>query len=250
MDVRIQQSVVANLSNRPAPVEVGSFVLGMDPTTTSPSVNYATPRPGAAITAADVTALVAAFRAADRKPRLEYVVSCAPGLEALLTAAGFTVEARHTYLLCVPGTLQTPLPLDHVDLHEPGTDSQRAALISAQNEAFGGDPVASEADVARLRRQQAAGGVAVMAVTDDGTCAGGGGAVPPTGAVSEVAGIAIRAPYRRRGLAGAITAETTRRLFTEGAEIAWLEASGEDSWRVYERVGFRPAGQRLYIAMN
>jgi GNAT superfamily N-acetyltransferase len=250
MDVRIQQSVVANLSHRPAPVEVGPFVIGMDPTTTSPSINYATPRPGTAITAADVTALVAAFRAADRKPRLEYVISCAPGLEALLTAAGFIVEARHTYLLCVPGTLKTPPTPDHLDLHEPGTDSQRVALISAQNEAFGGDPVASETDVARLRSLQGAGGVAVMAVTDDGTCAGGGGAVPPTGTVSEVAGIAVRAPYRRQGLAGAITAEITRRLFTTGAEVAWLEASDEESWRVYERVGYRPAGQRLYIALN
>ncbi|MEK8107202.1 hypothetical protein NKG94_22355 [Micromonospora sp. M12] len=70
MDVRIQQSVVANLSNRPAPVAVGPFVIGMDPTTASPHINYATPFPGAAITAADVAALVAAFRAVDRKPRL------------------------------------------------------------------------------------------------------------------------------------------------------------------------------------
>jgi ribosomal protein S18 acetylase RimI-like enzyme len=248
IDVRIQQSVVANLSKRPAPVEAGPFVIGVDPTTNSPGINYATPRPGTAITAADVTALVAAFRAADRKPRLEYVTSCAPGLEALLAAAGFIVEARHTYLLCLPGTLKTPPTLDHFDLHGPGTDVQRAALISAQNDAFGGDPVASEADVARLRRLQGAGGVAVMAVTDDGTCAGGGQAVPPAGAVSEVAGIAVRTPYRRQGLAGAITAEITWRLFAMGAEVAWLEASGEESWRVYERVGYRPAGQRLYIA--
>ncbi|MEO3745241.1 GNAT family N-acetyltransferase [Plantactinospora sp. B5E13] len=249
MDARIQQSVVANLCNRPAPVEVGPFVFGLDPTTTSPHINYATPRPGTAVTEADVTALVAAFRAAGRKPRLEYVTSCAPGLEVLLTAAGFTVEARHTYLLCTPDTLRTPPTPDRLDLHEPATDPQRAALISAQNEAFGGDPVATEADVTRLRRMQGNGGVAVMALTDDGTCAGGGGAVPPADAVSEVAGIAVRTPYRGRGVAGAITAEITRRLFTAGAEAAWLEASGEDSWRVYQRVGYQPAGERLYIAL-
>jgi ribosomal protein S18 acetylase RimI-like enzyme len=248
MDVRIQQSVFANLANRPAPVEVGPFVVGLDPTTTSPHINYATPRSGAAITAADVTDLVAAFRAADRQPRLEYVASCAPGLEALLVAAGFIVEARHTYLLCVPSALTTPHAPEHFDLQEPGTDGQRAALISAQHEAFGGDPVAAEADVARLLRLQGAGGVAIMAVTDDGTCAGGGQAVPPNQAVSEIGGIAVRAPYRRQGLAGAITAEITRRLFTSGVDVAWLEASGDESWRAYERVGYRPAGQRLYVA--
>ena len=250
MDARIQQSVVVNLSRRPAPVEVGPFVLGLDPTTTSPYVNYATPRPGAAVTAADVTALVAAFGAADRKPRLEYVTSCVPDLEALLTAAGFVVEARHTYLLCVPETLASPPVPDHFHLCVPGADSQRAALIGAQNEAFGDESVPSEADVARLRRQQDAGGVAVMAVGDDGTCAGGGGAAAPVGAVSEVAGIAVRRPYRRPGLASAITAEVTRRLFGADTEVAWLEAGGEDSWRVYEHVGYRPAGQRLYLAMT
>lgn len=248
-DVRIQQSVVATLSNRPTPVEVGPFVIGIDPTTTSPHINYATPRPGVTITAADVTALVEAFHATDRQPRLEYVTGCAPDLEALLTAAGFSVEARHTYLLCEPDTLRMPGTIDDVDLREPSTDPQRAALISAQNEAFGGDPVASEAEVSRLQRMQGAGGVAVIAVVD-GDCAGGGGASPPSDAVSEIAGIAVRAIHRRRGLGGAITADITRRLFAAGSKVAWLEASGEESWRVYERVGFRPAGQRLYIRLN
>jgi predicted GNAT family acetyltransferase len=68
--------------------------------------------------------------------------------------------------------------------------------------------------------------------------------------VSEVAGIAVRTPYRRQGLAGTITADITGRLFDRETEIAWLEASGEDSWRVCERVGYRPAGQRLYIALD
>ncbi|MFI2713610.1 GNAT family N-acetyltransferase [Micromonospora sp. NPDC018662] len=250
MDARVQQCVVATLSTRPAALEVGPFVVGIDPTTASPHINYATPRPGAAVTAADVAALIGAFRAAGRKPRLEYVARCAPGLETLLTAAGFVVEARHTYLLCVPDSLRTPPAPDDVDLIEPGTDGQRAALIDAQNDAFGEPAAASAADVARLRSRQQAGGVAVMAVAGSGTCVGGGGATPPADAVSEVAGIAVREPYRRRGLAGAITAETTRRLFGAGTEVTWLEASGAESWRVYQRVGYQPAGERLYLALN
>jgi ribosomal protein S18 acetylase RimI-like enzyme len=249
LDARIQQSVVANLANRPSPVDVGPFVIGFDPSTASPHINYATPRPGAAITAADVDGLVAAFRAAGRPPRLEYVSSGAPELEALLLAAGFAVEARHTYLCCRPQTLHVPPAPQPFELRTPDTDELRAALIRAQNEAFGGEPVAAPQDVARIRRAQEAGGVAVMAVTGD-VCAGGGQAVAPNDAVSEVAGIAVRAPYRRLGLAGAVTAELSRRLFAGGAEIAWLEASGEDSWRVYTRVGYRPTGERLYMSMS
>ncbi len=250
MDVRIQQSVVANLSSRPAPREVGPFVIGLDPGTANPGINYATPRPGVAIAPADVTALVAAFRQIDRKPRLEYVTSCAPGLEALLVTAGFTVEARHDYLVCTPESAVMPPTPHGFGLSEPATEDELAALVSAQNDAFGGEPVATEADVARVQRLRSRGGVAVMAVTDDGICAGGGQAVPPRGGVSEVAGIAVRKPYRRRGLAGAVTAAITRSLFAGGAEIAWLEASGEDAWRVYERVGYRPAGKRLYVALD
>jgi predicted GNAT family acetyltransferase len=104
--------------------------------------------------------------------------------------------------------------------------------------------------VSRLRNLQEAGGVAVSAVTADGRCAGGRQAGPANDAISEVVGIAVRAAYRRQGLAGAITAEITQRLFAGGTQIAWLEASGEGSWRVFERIGYRPAGERLYIALR
>lgn len=249
LDVRIQQSVVVNLADRPAPEHVGPFVIGFDPSTTSPHVNYATPRPGEPVTAADVEALVAAFRAAGRTPRLEYVAACAPELEALLSAAGFAVEARHTYLSCAPGTLRVPATPDPYTLRIPDTDALRAAMIAVQHAAFGGEPVATPPDVARMRRAQDAGGIAVMAVTGDDVCAGGGQAMPPSGGVSEVAGVAVGAEHRRRGVAGAVTADVTRRLFDGGAEIAWLEAGGDDSWRVYTRIGYQPAGQRLYMIL-
>src|ERR1700716_410779 len=100
MDTIVQQSVIAQLSRRPDVVEVGPFVIGWDRSSDSRFINYATPRLGAVITAADVTALVAAFREIARIPRLEYVVSSAPDLEQQLVAAGFAVEARHDYLVC------------------------------------------------------------------------------------------------------------------------------------------------------
>jgi ribosomal protein S18 acetylase RimI-like enzyme len=247
VDRRIQQCVVDNLAGRPAPVDSGPFVLGLDPATSSPHINYATPRPGEPITAADVAALVAAFRAADRQPRLEYVVDCAPGLEKFLVEAGFTVEERHEFLTCDRPDLVAADARHPV--REPATRRDRAALVAAQNDAFGGGSIATEVDVARLERLQSRGGVALMALAADGGCAGGGQATAPADGVSEVAGIAVRAPYRRRGIAGAITAGITARLFAAGADLVWLEASGEDSWRVYQRVGYRPAGRRLYISL-
>lgn len=246
MDLRIQRSVVANLRNRPNPVETGPFVLGLDLSTDSPHINYATPVPGIEITAGDVRGLVRAF--GDLKPRLEYVVSCAPDLEKLLLDDGFTVESRNEYLICEPGTLAVPPAPAGFELFEPATDDEFAGMISAQNEAFGGEFSSTPADVERYRRNAAKGAVQVAARTTDGEYAGGGTAVAPNEGLSEVGGIAVRPQFRRRGLAGAITAAITERLFARGGDVAWLEASGEDSWRVYERVGFRAAGQRLYIA--
>ena len=252
MDVRIQESVVANLARRPAPIDSGPFVIGIDPGTPSPWINYATPRPGADITAGDVRTLADVFRSARRKPRLEYVVACAPSLEPLLKDAGWLPEARHDYMTCTPESLTAAPPgiAPLATLSEAGTDDERAALISAQNEGFGGQATAGAADIARMRRLQSDGGIAMMATTPDGICVGGGEALPATGGVSAVVGIAVRPRFRRRGIARAVTAAITRQLFANGVEIAWLEASGPASWRVYERVGYRAAGQRLYIGKS
>jgi ribosomal protein S18 acetylase RimI-like enzyme len=250
MDLRIQRSVVSNLRTRPKALEIGPFVAGLDPDTDSPFINYASPVPGAPITAADVDALVAAFLGEGRKPRLEYVTSCLPELEDLLLAAGFTIEARHQYLICTPGTVTVPPVPEGLILAQATTDPQRAALTAAANEAFGAAPVASPADVARVRRNQERGGVAVGAFTSAGECAGSGQASPPNDRLSEVGGIGVRPPFRRRGLAAAITARVTREIFGHDVEFAWLEAGGEDSWRVYERVGYVPAGHRLYISKS
>ncbi|MEU4625544.1 GNAT family N-acetyltransferase [Actinoplanes sp. NPDC023801] len=249
MDLRIQRSVVSHLRTRPKVLETGPFVAGLDPETANPFINYASPVPGVPITAADVADLVAAFTGAGRKPRLEYVTSCAPELEDLLTAAGFTVEERNQYLVCTPETLGAhPVP-EGLTLAEPTTDPDRAAVVAAQNEAFGGSADdRPEAAVARIRRTQERGGVVIGARTADGEWVGGGQAAAPIDGLSEVAGIAVREPFRRRGLGAAITAEITHRLFRRGGEVGWLEAGSDDSWRVYERVGYSPAGHRLYIS--
>jgi hypothetical protein len=50
-------------------------------------------------------------------------------------------------------------------------------------------------------------------------------------------------------VAAAVVSELTARVFAAGVDAAWLEASGDQSWRVYERVGYVPTGKRLYISV-
>jgi ribosomal protein S18 acetylase RimI-like enzyme len=249
MDERIQQSVVGSLAAREHTMDVGPFVVGWNPTNDNKYFTYATPRPGRKITDEDVAQLVAAFRDIERTPRLEYVLSSAPSLEERLLAAGFEVEERHDYLVCTPATFHPAPAPDGFILSVPESDEDFRELISAQNEAFGDHFDATDADIERGRRTQDKGGTIIMARAADGRVAGGGQASIPSLGLVEVGGIATREDFRRRGVGAAVTSAITERAFAAGVEAAWLEASGEQSWRVYERAGYVPTGKRLYISI-
>lgn len=249
MDLRVQNSVIALLGARPEVVRTGAFVIGWDPTTDSRYVSYATPTIGD-VGAEDVAELVAAFREIGRLPRLEYVPGFAPRLEHLLLEAGFTVEARHEYLACTPETLVTPELPEGIVLSEPATDDDRRDSHAVQSLAFGDDGVVTDDDIARIRRYQEKGCVVFIARDASGVCVAAGQASVPGAGLVEVAGIAVAETHRRRGIAGSLVAAITAEAFARGVEGAWLEASGPDSWRVYERAGFKPTGQRLYIALE
>ena len=247
--VRIQQSVVEALASREHTLESGPFVIGWNPDNDSKYLSYATPRPGREIRGEDVAALIAAFRSLGRTPRLEYVVSAAPALEDLLLAGGFQVEARHDYLVCTPTTFRpAPVP-SGFSVSAAHTDDDLRDLAAAQHEAFEGTFEAPGEAVERGRRTRDRGAILVIARDAGGEVAGGGQASPPSVGLTEVAGIATRAAFRRRGVAAAVVSEITARAFEKGLEAGWLEAESDQSWRVYERVGYLPTGKRLYISV-
>ncbi|WP_435172162.1 GNAT family N-acetyltransferase [Actinacidiphila sp. bgisy145] len=251
MRTPVQSFAVANLRRRPEAVATGGFVAGFDPATTSPFVNYATPLPGAEPTAADVAALVAAFRGRGLTPRLEFAPDSAPAVEPALRAAGFGTEAVHTYLVCEPGTLTVPPPSGAgFAVAVPTAESEYTAIDAALAEAFTGESTASPEGAARLRRLQDGGGAVRYARTADGGCAGAASCSPPAVGTAEVAGIGTRPAFRCRGVGAAVTAAVAAAMFEQGAASVWLEYSGDDSRRVYERLGFTPQGTRLYLTLE
>ncbi|WP_432922798.1 GNAT family N-acetyltransferase [Microbispora sp. CA-135349] len=248
MGIDVQSFAVANLRRRPEVVETGDFVVGVDPGTTSPYVNYATPLPGARPGGREVAALIGAFRERGLKPRLEFAPDAAPEVEPALREAGFTVEAVHDYLVCTPATLTRPqaaLPVE-----TPSTDEDYAAIDAALSEAFGGEFAASPEGAARLRRTQEGGGAVRFVRAPGGGCAGAAMCSAPAVGTSELAGVGTRPGLRGRGIAAAVTATLAETMFTGGARSVWLEYGGEGSRRVYERVGFRPGGTRLYMSLD
>jgi len=57
-----------------------------------------------------------------------------------------------------------------------------------------------------------------------------------------LAGVAVAAGARRRGVAAAMSTWLLARAFAEGAELAHLSADTDAAARVYARLGFTPAG--------
>ncbi|MFC7865628.1 GNAT family N-acetyltransferase [Streptomyces murinus] len=245
MHTDVQSFAVAHLLRRPAACRVGGFVVGFDPTTTSPYINYATPVPGAAPTDADVADLIAAFRTRGLLPRLEFAPDAAPAVEPALRRAGFTTEAVHEYLVCTPATLTVPGA--RVRVEAPVTDEDYVAIDTALSEAFGGEWAPSPEGAARLRRTEEGGGAVRFVRAEDGSCAGGALCSAPAEGTAELAGVGTLPGHRGRGIAAAVTAALAETLFARGARTVWLEYSGAGSRRVYERVGFRPGGTRMYL---
>ncbi|MEV5988066.1 GNAT family N-acetyltransferase [Streptomyces sp. NPDC052051] len=250
MDIQVQNFAVAHRRRRPAVVEVGGFVAGFTPDTDSPYFNYATPLPGSEPSDRDVAALIEVFRERGLLPRLEFAPSAAPRVEPALRAAGFGTEAVHEYLVCTPATLTVPQFSDGAPpVDTPTTDEEYAALDAALAEAFGEPIASSAAGVARLRRVQEGGGAVRFVRAPDGGCAGGASCSAVAEDTAELSGVGTRPAYRGRGIAAAVTAALTDAMFAQGAGSVWLEYSGDGSRRVYERIGYRPQGKRLYLSL-
>ncbi|MEU3822072.1 GNAT family N-acetyltransferase [Streptomyces sp. NPDC030392] len=249
MDIQVQNFAVANLRRRPVVVETGGFVAGFTPDTDNPYMNYATPLPGAKPMEQDVAALIGVFRERGLLPRLEFAPQAAPAVAPALRAAGFGTEAVHEYLVCTPHTLTVPESADSPRVESPATEEEFAELDAALAEAFGGVFAPSPQGAARLRRTQRSGGAVRFVRDPEGGIVGGASCSPPAEGTAELSGVGTRPAYRGRGIAAAVTAALTEAMFARGAGSVWLEYSGEGSRRVYERVGYRPQGTRLYLSL-
>jgi GNAT superfamily N-acetyltransferase len=135
-----------------------------------------------------------------------------------------------------------------LELRLASTDDQLRLVAEAQNDAYGA-PEATEHDVARLRGTLDRGGLVALAVdTATGIGAGGGLCAPPHCGVSELAAIGVRAAYRRRGIATALTGLLTHACPTVGITTPFLMTAGPAEERIYQRVGYQRITESLHIS--
>ncbi len=250
MDFDVQNHARTRALRSDGHVRSGPFVMRYNRDWPSPFANYAIPDDGAAPTASQVSALISTFRALDRVPRLEYLPTCAPQVEPALLAAGFTTENRAAVMACSAETLIAPIAATGVTITEPTDDAGLLATARVQHAGYGqpGEPATGE--TAWLRDTIEGGGVVALASVGDGTAVGAGACSAPVDGLSELAGLAVAASFRWRGIGAVLSAYLTAAVLDQGCRTVWLEPGDPGIERIYARIGYRTVGEKLNISLR
>lgn len=239
-------------AGRRHPDQAGPFCIGFDPDSNDPFRNYAVPADGARPTPDDVRALMSSFRQHERIPRLEYVEASAPGVEAALIAAGFTVELRTPVMVSGPGIVLTPREPPGITVRAAAGDADLHAAAAVQHEAYEVPDPPGPRDVERLARMVQRGGVVSVAVDDASGQIAGTGLVDVTGpgaSTGELAAVAVRCAFRRRGIASALSAHLARTAHSQAISLVFLEAEPAEE-RIYRRTGFVDVTTKIWMSLR
>ena len=202
-------------------------------------LNYAIPDDGASPQTEEIELLRELFRERDRLPRLEWVEEAAPLVAPALEKAGMTEELRTPLMTLAPEELASP-DVPGAVVTPVGADDLREA-VDIQRVAFGGAPLGETEAPPRP------GGGAVLARMD-GEAVSAATWTRVADGYSEIVGVATAEQWRRRGLAGLVTAAAARAAFDAGASICVLSPGDETALRVYARAGFRPVATMLHYS--
>ncbi len=267
---RIERYLDAVPRTAAEPVEVGPFTLFRP---TSISTYYARPRLGdnAVITARDVELLAERCRALALPLAIEGTREVTPSLIDAVRDAGLHVTVHP--LLALPrdaAPTRAPAPTPAVGparnagiscrrLEAGDPDAARAHAVAQVAFGAGGTSIGPEGTAERDAAARhvaldrvaliAARGAAGHTVTIAGYL-GGHGVVSvahhqPMDGCSEIVGVATLPAFRRRGLAGAVTAAAIEDAFTIGVDLLILSAADDDVARGYERLGFVRVGHAV-----
>lgn len=249
MDIDVQHHTRTLAQRSPDHLRVGPFTVQYNPRWDSPFANYAIPDDDAAPTPSDVRALIEAFRARARVPRLEYVPDCAPAVEHALLAAGFGVEDRPSLMACTTAALIEPAPIAGVEFEQPRTRAGLFDLAAVQHEAYSEPGEPNDGSIGWLRGCYQNGGIVVLARVE-GQPVGAAACTAPVDGLTELVGVSVRDLWRRRGIGAAVSAYATATAHGRGYSTVWLEPADTTVERMYAGIGFHRIGEKLNISLK
>ncbi len=243
---RIQGYLRENARNHYESESLPPFTLFFHPSSPVKYFNYAIPdQPTGSGLDDTLKELRKAFRRRGRTARFEFFEAFAPLLPDELLKHGFNEEARQWSMVCTPENLcsEPEMPrLEVVILQSDSPAEDVRDYIIAQRQGFDPSNTAqpSDFDVVQARLDFLVSGWQAFLARIDGEPAGAASFSRPIDGVAEIAGIATREAFRRRGIATRLAWLATRMAFDMGVTTACLTANDEQSGRVYERLGYQP----------
>ena len=227
------------------------FVLFMNDEITVPWYNYAGVVPWSETPGHErIEEVMAHYRARGYSPHFNFTIETAPhGLAEALQSAGCALES-HKYVMFQRKPVDPPVPAD-VRLGKTGPEDMPAAgrILSVS---FGsGESAWQEPQLrARLVARMRAAGMRQLGAWVEGQLAAAVHLHTVAG-VGHITGMATAPEFRGRGLAGLLTAYAARCAREEGAVVVALEVATPDAERVYTRIGFSRAAERVeYISQS
>ena len=228
----------------------GPFALVFTEGTRLRFLNYAIPDDDADPDDLELDALVAAFRSADRIPRVEFLPSVAPALEPRLTAHGWSIEDRLPLMTYTETMVRELPPPDGIVVDAPPDDATLLEMARLQHDVFDDPEPADARTVERLRRSLSRGGRALVGRdAETGAVVGAALSGAPAGGATEVVGVAVAPSHRRRGLAAALVSALVSLGLDAGLTTIFLEAApGADG--AYRNAGFRRTSTSVHISLG
>lgn len=183
--------------------------------------------------------------------RVRVIEEYSPAFVAALRSTGFGEVWRQPVMLCTSAR----------QLDAPEIEGLSFAALSAQaaiddlREAwdtnalgFGETPGVNDAQIEQFRRELKNGRAVIAKV--DSVPAGAAMFTAVQRGVAELVGIATLPEFRRRGIAGALTAHAAQAALEHGADLVFLTTDSPDAARVYQRIGFKTAGWLVELSDN
>lgn len=241
---RIESSMIDALLPIKEAIEVGGFLVMIDPTTDLSWVNYAVPREGYTQTPADIDRMITVFREHNRMPRLEFTRELWQTLGEQLRAQGFELEGVQPTMLLLPEWFQPRIaPGVEIELLDETGDFETFQRVGSESFGMPHEPLTPEQWEA-MRKTAREGRFVYAFARVDSTPAGIACTVGAE-SICELAGVGTLPPFRRRGIASTASTILLQRHFERGGELAWLSAGDEIATAVYERLGFRTVAERV-----
>jgi ribosomal protein S18 acetylase RimI-like enzyme len=234
-------------------VRVGPFEAYVHPDPNAPGFGYAQPiepLPAPDVVAVALRDLRTLFARHNALPVIEFNSPLFPRLDALLEADGFMLTDREPLMLLDPGDF-APMRAEGVEarfLRPDDPEGTLSAFARIFTEVLLERPYRETPEgISRLRAEVDRTGGRSHALALLNGVPTGTGFITTTDGVAEITRVATLPEARRRGVAGTLTSYMIEDHLRAEARMVWLTAAGIPAQCLYERLGFRLAGERLYF---